>query len=528
MRAWFHDTPQGTFIGKISGIPSVVQTSGFFARDSNREILDPNEFRDTCREYEKRHGPFQSRPSDGIMNFMCEVPVPSKSVDWTKVGSPALRSGIMTHQKRAVDTIVDIHKGKSMVSLPTGTGKTLVSCAVASHYGGKILVVAGTQRQWVEEFETWTDLVCKIVVGTSEEIVEEDVVVCTPKSVQMNDWIKNRRWTTVVVDESQILGGDCPTNETISLVSAKSKCSLMVSATPMKARPRELFNQLRGIRPDLFSIRKRFEERYCGGSVGKWGYYEANSATNTEELNCILKRLTVTCDKNIALGDLPPLRIHDVEIDVGIDFKNEFVAMNQEYQEITERLNDAPIHMKERIKLSRDVLSMKMYRHTGVAKSFPSMKWLMNLIETRDPTEKIVAFAMHVGVIEYISGTLTEKGIPHVKIDGSTPAKKRHESLKAIRDPNDPSARVAVVTLGTCATSLTLCPGATIVVLIQLSHTPTENDQAMARIWRKGATRPCDVYRLIAPGTNDDALIRINASKQKTNDRIFKRPKISL
>ncbi len=54
-----------------------------------------------------------------------------------------------------------------------------------------------------------------------------------------------------------------------------------------------------------------------------------------------------------------------------------------------------------------------------------------------------------------------------------------------------------------------------------MAFTPAQNDQARDRVYRKGATRPIKVYRLIANGTSDDTMLRIHSSKDKTTERLF-------
>lgn len=482
-------------------------------------------FRAAIREAEAR-GARVEAPHPRLLEFFGEKGRRGDPADWAALGSPALRSCAMPHQVAAVNRIVEELGGRAFLAMPTGTGKTLTAAAVAAHYGGCVLVVASAQHQWVEEFEAWAEFPFhSIVNGAQGELPPEGepgVVVCTYKSVGLRADVAARRWTTVIVDESHKMGGDCDTNAAVVRACERARCVLLVSATPMKGRPAELFNSFRCLLPKVFTNRRAFEARYCDGKVGRFGY-EARGATNTEELAALFDRLSVSCDKAAALPDLPPIRFHDVRLEMPRPVLEEFERMQAEYEELTRRAEQAPEHLRVSIKLKRDALSMRMYQRTGEAKAPFCVAWLLELLGRTPPDEKVLVFVHHVSVMDEACAALEAAGVGHVRVDGTVSAKRRHESLKAIRDPADPRARVAVLTLGTCAESLTLAPGACVVVMFQLAFTPAINDQAYARAWRKGATRPVEVYRLIAGGTADETVLRIHASKERTTERIFKK-----
>lgn len=448
------------------------------------------------------------------------------SVDWATVGTPALRARAMPHQIQAVNRVVDACEGRAILAMPTGTGKSLVSAAAAAHYGGRVLVVASAQQQWRHEFETWTDMRCVLVNGASGDIGARgvDVVISTYKSVGLRSDIMATEWTTVIVDESHKLGGDCDTNAAVVRLCARARCALMVSATPMKGRPRELFNPLSALVPRVFDNRKFFEKRYCDAKMGKFGY-EANGSTFTDELRLVvLHSLRVTCgDKTEVLPDLPPISFQDVRLPMPAEVRREFEDMQREYKELTKRAEEAPPHLREQAKLRRDALSMKMFKRTGEVKAPHAVRWLLEELLAKlqpDPTHKVLVFCHHQSVVQETCDALKRAGVPHVSVHGGTPLKKRHEALEAMRDPLDASARVAVLTLGTSAESLNLT-GATEVVMFQLSFTPAQNDQAFARAWRKGATRPVTVYRMLADDTSDETILRIHRTKNAHNERLF-------
>jgi len=515
--------------GLVCGIPPEWKHQMVCVSPGVWRTLSMDQFKRAIEEAGSR-GARVEAPDPRLIDLLCETHKGHTAVDWSALGSPTLRANVMPHQVRAVDRVVAELGGRAIVALPTGTGKSLTAAAVAAHYGGWVLIIASAQTQWREEFEMWTEFESYVIVngsnGEMPDAASSAVVISTYKSVGLREDIKKRKWTTVIVDESHKLGGDCDTNKAIVDVCKRAKCALMVSATPMKNRPREMFNTLRALLPHVFTNRKKFEERYCDGKQGRFGY-EANGATNTEEMSALVDHLSVTCDKHAVLPDLPPITYEDVRLTMSAEVVQEFQEMQTEYDDLTRRADEAPEHLKEMYKFKRDAVSTRMYVHTAEVKTPHCVAWLLDFLgKQKDRTEKVLVFYHHELVKKMVCAALTEAGVGYVQIDGAVPTNKRHAMLRPIRDPHDEKTRVALLTLGTCAESLNLC-GACVVVMFQLAFTPAQNDQAYARAWRKGATRPVRVYRMIANGTHDETMLRILSKKETVTEKIFKKVKTS-
>lgn len=513
MQAWFARSPP---VGMLSGLPTEWHASKRL-RKVGVDKWTTSSLSDFGQAvgHARRRGPITA-PSPAVMTLLCDEAVLNAGVDWGKIGTEELRARVKPHQVDAVNRAVEMMGGRCILYMPMGTGKSLVLAVVAAHYGGSVLVVASGQDALKEEFKTWTNFTVQTVNGASASLHAE-VVISTYKSAMLNAEIRLRKWTTVIVDESHKLAGDCFTSRGIVKLCTNADRVLMVSGTPQKARPRDLYNQLRGIRPDVFPCRESFERRYCDAGIGRFGFYEAVGDSHTEELRAVVERLGVTCPE---LAGLPPKTIHDVEIDVGDHGRRCFSVLESEYRELSKKMDAAPARLKKSIKLRCDVLFGRMCALTGELKVIPTLVWLRRLLADRPLTDKVVVFAHNVGVVDAIHSALIAYGV--VKIDGGTPAHKRHQLLAPIRDIYDPSVRVAVLTLGTSAESITLSPGGCVVVMVQFSLTPSINDQAYARVYRQGQTRPVDVYRLLAKGTHDEVIERVNAKKSRVNAKIFK------
>jgi SNF2 family DNA or RNA helicase len=88
-------------------------------------------------------------------------------------------------------------------------------------------------------------------------------------------------------------------------VFKNSKRCILISGTPLLARPDEAFNMLTILRPDIFTDFKEYANRYCNPLKSKFGK-KYSGASCTAELNCILNNgLMIRRLKSDVLNQLP-------------------------------------------------------------------------------------------------------------------------------------------------------------------------------------------------------------------------------
>ena len=89
-------------------------------------------------------------------------------------------------------------------------------------------------------------------------------------------------------------------------ILTRMKRLLLLSGTPMLARPVELFNSLKMLRPDIFNDFFAFVNRYCDPKEGQYGA-DYSGATNTGELHYLLsEKMMIRRLKKQVLTQLPP------------------------------------------------------------------------------------------------------------------------------------------------------------------------------------------------------------------------------
>ena len=116
-----------------------------------------------------------------------------------------------------------------------------------------------------------------------------------------------------------------------------------------------------------------------------------------------------------------------------------------------------------------------------------------------------------------ICETLDNLNTSYIRIDGSTPLKKRNENVE---DFQNNRAQVAVLSLLAASTGLTLTASSTM-VFGELYYVPGTILQAEDRIHRVSQTNQCDIRYIIAKDTLDEHIYKMLKWKLETLDNLL-------
>ncbi len=232
------------------------------------------------------------------------------------------------YQKEALKEIV---KGKKLIALPTGAGKTLVGLAYIKlfNFERSLIVVPNSLRnQWKKEAEQYFGLKSVIMEGdkkTREKIISE---LKTPYILILNyekvilqdvlDFLQKNHFNLVILDEAHKIKNH-KTKTYKSLKKVKADNVLLLTATPLINSPMDVFNIVNFAHPNYFSY-KLFNEKYIvydmvyNPRYGDYIKYPVGSK-NLDQLHEELKPVMVFKTKEEILKDLPPITesVYEVE-----------------------------------------------------------------------------------------------------------------------------------------------------------------------------------------------------------------------
>ncbi|XP_031619056.1 DNA repair and recombination protein RAD54-like [Contarinia nasturtii] len=132
--------------------------------------------------------------------------------------------------------------------------------------------------------------------------------------------------------------------------------------------------------------------------------------------------------------------------------------------------------------------------------------------------DKIVLVSNYTQTLDMFERLCRKRGYGYVRLDGTMTIKKRG---KVVTEFNNPDSDRFVFMLsskaGGCGLNLI---GANRLVMFDPDWNPANDDQAMARVWRDGQTKPCFIYRFLATGTIEEKIFQRQAHKKALSNTI--------
>lgn len=109
--------------------------------------------------------------------------------------------------------------------------------------------------------------------------------------------------------------------------------------------------------------------------------------------------------------------------------------------------------------------------------------------------DKIVLVSNYTQTLDLFEKLCRKRRYSYVRLDGSMTIKKRS---KVVDEFNKPDSNQFIFMLsskaGGCGLNLI---GANRLIMFDPDWNPANDEQAMARVWRDGQTKPCFIYRLL-------------------------------
>lgn len=109
-------------------------------------------------------------------------------------------------------------------------------------------------------------------------------------------------------------------------------------------------------------------------------------------------------------------------------------------------------------------------------------------------------------------------GYGYVRLDGSMSIKKRGKVVEEFNSPeSDQFLFMLSSKAGGCGLNLV---GANRLVMFDPDWNPANDEQAMARVWRDGQTKPCFIYRMIATGSIEEKIFQRQTHKKALSNSV--------
>ena len=413
-----------------------------------------------------------------------------------------------------------------------GLGKTLQTIAIllSEKEEGKkgtsiVISPASLVYNWREEFTKFAPgLNVYTLAGKADEREElirnyqkADVLITSYDVLKRDiDQYENCEFIYEVIDEAQYIKNQTTAAaKAVKLINSKNRLAL--TGTPIENRLSELWSIFDYLMPGFLYSYDVFRRDYETQIVK----YEDKEVT--QRLQKMVKPFILRRLKGDVLKDLPDKleetrvvrfsgeqqKLYDAQV---IHMKAE-IAKNSEEDFKKNKLKILAELTKIRQICCDPHLCFDNYKGQS-AKLESCLELIDSAIEA---DHKILLFSQFTSMLQIIEDRLLEKGIRFYKITGATSKKDRISMVKQFNDDDTP---IFLISLKAGGVGLNLT-GADMVIHYDPWWNVAVQNQATDRAHRIGQTKKVTVYKMIAKGTIEEKIVKLQETKKDLADSII-------
>ena len=386
-----------------------------------------------------------------------------------------------------------LHQKRVLLGDEMGLGKTIQAIAAMNHLHHKghryflVICPAGLLLNWKREIEKLTDMQAYMLHGTGIsdfEIWKSDggIAIVNYEGLDKSIFDKNFPLDMVVVDEAHFVKNKEAqrTRNTVRMIE-QAEYALYMTGTAIENNVDEMCYLIECLNPSIASEVKNMK-------------YLAKADLFRKKIAPVyLRRKRVD-----VLMELPELTIHD-----------EWCMMNEE--EI--------ISYRKAVE-SGNFMAMRRVSW-GSLNSTKAERMVELCLQALGEGRKVVIFSYFLETLSFVTDLLLGKSLP--VISGKLSLEKRQEILRQF---DEPVARVLPIQINVGGIGLNI-QTAEIVILCEPQLKPSDEMQAISRVYRMGQINHVFVYRLLSADTIDEVLVKRLHEKQNIFNQFADESEIS-
>jgi SNF2 family DNA or RNA helicase len=404
-----------------------------------------------------------------------------------------------------------------------GLGKTLQTIAfIVSEIGqGTSLVVAPTSLvyNWKSEIEKFApELKTVVVSGNKYEreelrkhIEECDVVITSYPLIRRDiEAYKEINFRYCILDEAQQIKNPSSMNAS-SVKEIKAKGYFALTGTPIENSLTELWSIFDFIMPGYLMSHGRFSQKFETPIV------KNKDEDSLEQLNLKIKPFILRRFKKDVLNELPPKIEQKLVVEMTEDQKKLYAAyLAEAKQEINSEIRDRGFN-RSAIKILSVLTRLRqiccdpsvfLENYKGDSGKMQALDEMLE--EIISAGHRVLLFSQFTTVLKNIAKRLKSNDIEYMYLDGST---KTEERVRLVKEFNEGKSSIFLISLKAGGTGLNLT-GADMVIHFDPWWNPAVEDQATDRAHRIGQNKTVEVIKLIAQGTIEEKIQRLQEKKK--------------
>ena len=325
-------------------------------------------------------------------------------------------------------------------------------------------------------------------------------------------------WGALLLDEAQFVKNTGTRAWSIAR-AMPARTKIAMTGTPLENNLMELWALLAIVADGLFPSARAFRD-LCARPAES-GEDPAHAAATTARLRRRIRPLMLRRTKELVAAELPAKNDVRVNLPLAPGHRRIYdTHLQRERQKVLGLLEDMDknrftifqsLTLLRRLALDAALIDPDAYEGITSAKRGYLVERLPELLAGG---HRVLVFSQFTGYLKSIARALSEKGIDHLYLDGST--RNRAEVIEAFRAG---AAPVFLISLKAGGFGLNLTE-ADHVFIMDPWWNPAAEQQAVDRIHRIGQEREVHVYRLVAEGTIEEKVMQLKASKAALFDAV--------
>ena len=290
---------------------------------------------------------------------------------------------------------------------------------------------------------------------------------------------------------------------------------LGLSATPLRGNIEKFFPILKLLKPEEYRNESKFLEEYAGmrymqGNGNNRGGLVKVSEPKFDKLNESLQTLMYRVKKEEVLKDLPPLMRNKILIELTPKEMQEYKKIEDGFAKVD--WYNTGVTVTETQEKSALGIMIRIRQYLAMVKTRKSIE-LMH--ELNDYGEKCLVFDMFKDPLYSI---LPQMRTPTKLYSGDINMDEKQNLIYEFQE--EKNLKNMLLTTGAGAVGITLTEARN-VILQTLSLSPDENEQAIARAYRKGQNHSVFAYTLVVADTLDEEIYDYLSEKQSVFNSVI-------
>ncbi|WP_018970940.1 DEAD/DEAH box helicase [Rubritalea marina] len=428
------------------------------------------------------------------------------------------REGVTWLHQRCVED------GAALLADDMGLGKTLQTLSVLEllqkpGHPSMVVCPRSLLANWASEAAQWTPGLKVLVMHGAKrhehfDSIEQYDLVITSYSLVAKDLkqYQERQWNALVIDEASIIRNP-NTQNAKALRKVQSDYRVALTGTPVENAVRDMWSLFAFLMPGYLGTQEDFAQRY-----------EAKLAGGQSDPSA-LRRLRLRT---------APFMIRRTKSEVAKDLPKKLEQVlwcepsklqKEAYQELlkkgAERVSEAE-GGAARMRMLTTLLRLRqascdlrllgdegMLKH-GIDSVSSKLVMLLDLLEeAKRGGHRVLVFSQFTQALKLIRQSLEEAGLSIAYLDGST--HNRGAEVERFQRADGPDVFLISLKAGGYGLNLT---AADTVVHFDPWWNPAVEAQATDRAYRIGQTKPVTVYKLIAQGTVEEKILKLQEQKR--------------